>query len=113
MLRMRQPRIEAMAKAQHRAGSRRKPAPKSPADLTASEASAAIRSGSLSSEALVAACLDRISALEPEIKAWAFLDREHALTQARNADAWAREGKGTGPLHGVPVGIKDIIDSAD
>ncbi len=59
------------------------------------------------------ACLDRIAALEPEVQAWAFLDRDRALEQARAADAQRKEGKGIGPLHGVPIGIKDIIDTAD
>ena len=47
------------------------------------------------------------------MQAWAFLDPERALAQARAADTTRRSGKGVGPLHGVPVGIKDIIDTAD
>ena len=82
-------------------------------ELTACEAAARIRAGELSSEALVHACLARIEAREPEVQAWQYLDPEHALAQAREADAVQREGKGTGALHGVPVGIKDIIDTAD
>lgn len=83
------------------------------ADLTATEAARRIAAGDISSEDLVRACLQRIDALEPNIQAWAFLDPEHALEQARAADALRREGKGVGPLHGVPVAIKDIIDTAD
>ena len=82
-------------------------------DLTATEAAARIASGDISSEELVRACLARIDALEPAVQAWAFLDRERALEQAKAADATRREGKGVGPLHGVPVGVKDIIDTAD
>ena len=82
-------------------------------ELTAVAAAAAIRKGELSSEELVAACLDRIARLEPELGAWAHLDPAHALAQARAADEARREGKGTGPLHGVPIGVKDIIDTAD
>ena len=48
-----------------------------------------------------------------QVQAWAFLDPDHALSQARAADAWRSEGRATGPLHGVPVGIKDIFDTAD
>ena len=48
-----------------------------------------------------------------EVQAWAHLDRDYALAQARAADTALREGKAAGPLHGVPVGIKDIIDTAD
>jgi Asp-tRNA(Asn)/Glu-tRNA(Gln) amidotransferase A subunit family amidase len=81
--------------------------------LTASEAAARIARGELTSEALVSACLDRIAALEPQVQAWAHLDRERALAQAKAADEARRAGKGIGPLHGVPVGIKDIIDTVD
>ncbi|MGH3118991.1 MAG: amidase, partial [Gaiellales bacterium] len=48
-----------------------------------------------------------------DVQAWAFLDPEHALAQARAAEKWRLLGRPTGPLHGVPVGIKDIIDTAD
>jgi Asp-tRNA(Asn)/Glu-tRNA(Gln) amidotransferase A subunit family amidase len=83
------------------------------AALTATEAAAKLAGGDLSSEELVSACLARIDELEPSIQAWAFLDRERALEQAEAADATRREGKGIGPLHGLPVGVKDIIDTAD
>lgn len=103
-----------MAKPTAKGGNRRKAATdKTPADLTASEAAAAIARRELTSEELVTACLARITQLEPEVKAWAFLDPAYALAQARDADAIAREGKGLGILHGVPVGIKDVIDTAD
>ena len=82
-------------------------------DLTVTEAAARIACSETSSEELVGACLDRIAALEPQVQAWTFLDRERALEQARAADVLRKEGKGVGPLHGVPVGIKDIIDTAD
>ncbi|HSR81794.1 MAG TPA: amidase family protein, partial [Hyphomicrobiaceae bacterium] len=82
-------------------------------DLTAAEAAARIARGETSSEKLIAACLERIAALEPQVQAWAFHDPEHALAQARAADRLSSEGKGVGPLHGVPVGVKDIIDTTD
>jgi Asp-tRNA(Asn)/Glu-tRNA(Gln) amidotransferase A subunit family amidase len=81
--------------------------------LTLTEAAAALARGDVSSEQLVGACLARIDAREPQVQAWAFLDRERALAQARAADETRKEGKGVGPLHGVPIGIKDIIDTAD
>lgn len=84
-----------------------------PHELTAVQAVAAMRAGQLTSEELVAACLARIEALEPSVKAWAFLDLDYAMQQARRADDERREGKIFGLLHGVPVGIKDIIDTAD
>jgi Asp-tRNA(Asn)/Glu-tRNA(Gln) amidotransferase A subunit family amidase len=84
-----------------------------PSAFTAAEAARRIAAGTLSSQELVGACLARIDALEPQVRAWAFLDRERALAEAKAADAGRRDGKGIGPLHGVPVGIKDIIDTAD
>src|SRR5262250_4022779 len=81
--------------------------------LSAAAAAAKLASGEITSEELVAACLDRVAALEPQLHAWAFLDRDRALEQARAADATRREGRGVGPMHGVPVGVKDIIETAD
>ena len=83
------------------------------ARMNAVEAAGAIRAGRITSEALVSACLDRIAALEERVGAWAFLDPGHALEQAREADRALREGKAPGPLHGVPVGVKDIFDTKD
>ena len=81
--------------------------------LGAAEAAEAIRAGSISAEQLVQSCLDRIEEFEPSIGAWAHLDAELALEAAREADRVHSSGRPTGPLHGVPVGIKDIIDTAD
>src|SRR5690242_11921541 len=85
----------------------------SPATLTASEAARRIGEGLLTSEELVQSCLERIRDVEPKVQAWTFLDEEHALAQARAADERRRSGVETGPLHGLPVGLKDIIDTAD
>jgi Asp-tRNA(Asn)/Glu-tRNA(Gln) amidotransferase A subunit family amidase len=82
-------------------------------NLTASDAASKIAAGSISSVELTKACLDRIAAAEPVVQAFIHLDAEHALAQARESDEWRRSGKPIGPLHGVPVGIKDIIDTAD
>jgi Asp-tRNA(Asn)/Glu-tRNA(Gln) amidotransferase A subunit family amidase len=84
-----------------------------PCDLTVTAAAAAIAAGEITSEELVRACLERIDELEPRLQAWAYIDREHALAQAREADEERKSGKGVGRLHGVPIGIKDIIDTAD
>src|SRR5512134_1992065 len=81
--------------------------------LSAADAARAIAEGVVSSEQLVEACLARIRAAEPEVQAWQFLEPEHALAQARARDSDRRAGRACGPLHGVPVGIKDIIDTAD
>ncbi len=85
----------------------------SPASLTATEAARKIREGVLTAEELVQACLERIREAEPQVQAWTFLDNEHAVAQARMADERKRSGEPIGPLHGVPVGLKDIIDTAD
>jgi Asp-tRNA(Asn)/Glu-tRNA(Gln) amidotransferase A subunit family amidase len=82
-------------------------------ELAAAEAATQIARGDLTSEALVGAALQCIAEREPQLQAWAFLDRDRALAQARAADEQRRGGKGVGQLHGVPVGIKDIIDTAD
>ena len=83
------------------------------ADLTATEAAARIARRGITSVELVTAGLARIEAREPEVQAWVHLDPEHALKQARAADAAQAAGTPLGPLHGIPVGIKDIIDTGD
>ena len=82
--------------------------------LTATEAAARIAAGELSSEALVRACLARIEAREPVVRAWAALDPAAAIAAARNADKARLCADGPlGPLHGVPIGIKDIMNTAE
>jgi Asp-tRNA(Asn)/Glu-tRNA(Gln) amidotransferase A subunit family amidase len=81
--------------------------------LGAAEALAMLADGRLAAEQLTQGCLARIRADEPRVQAWAFLDEERALAQAREADALRREGRPLGPLHGLPVGVKDIIDTRD
>jgi len=81
--------------------------------LGAADAARAIAGGVISSEQLVQACLARIRAVEPAVQAWQYLDEAHALAQARARDLDRSEGRAIGPLHGVPIGIKDIIDTAD
>jgi Asp-tRNA(Asn)/Glu-tRNA(Gln) amidotransferase A subunit family amidase len=81
--------------------------------LSATDAARAIREGAINSEQLVEACLARIRETEPAVQAWQYLDEPHALAQARARDLDRMEGRAIGPLHGVPVGIKDIIDTAD
>lgn len=72
-----------------------------------------IRQGGVSSETVVRACLERIDARESTVHAWTHLNPEHALNQARAADRASAAGQARGLLHGVPVGIKDIIDTRD
>ena len=79
-------------------------------DLSAAEAIGKIENGELSSAEYVAACLERIDECEDIVQAWQYLDPDLALVQARERDQ--RPGSGL-PLLGVPVGIKDIIDTSD
>lgn len=81
--------------------------------LHAIDAARGIREGVFSSEQLVQSCLAQVQATDETVRAWAFLDPEYALEQARAADEWRLEGRSLGALHGVPVGIKDIIDTHD
>ena len=81
--------------------------------LSASEATRLIHDGVITSEQLVEACLARVREVDAQIQAWAFLDPDYALTQARAIDQLRLEGKAIGPLHGVPIAVKDIFDTAD
>ncbi|NCF29045.1 MAG: amidase [Gammaproteobacteria bacterium] len=82
---------------------------KQPNELTALEALSQIRAGTLTSEALVAACLRRIEERESTVGAWNFLSPEQALDAARGSDKVASDG----PFRGLPVAVKDIFDTAD
>ena len=75
----------------------------------AAETARAIAEGRITAEEAVASCLARIAGREAVVKAWAWLDPDHALAEARARDA----ARPLGPLHGVPVGVKDIFDTAD
>ena len=68
-----------------------------------------IAAGRLSAEELVSGCLERIAAREPVVGAWHHLDRDAALAAARHSDASPPRG----PLHGVPIAVKDLIDTVD
>src|SRR5207237_6601090 len=76
--------------------------------LSASQAVAQLTSGALTAEALTRACLDRAEQRK-SVKAWTWLDPEQALAQARASDRAGRPGL----LSGLPIGVKDIIDTAD
>jgi amidase len=77
--------------------------------LSARAAAQAVAARQLSSVELLTACLKRIEAREPSVKAWTYCNPDKALAAARACDA----GSPRGPLHGVPIGVKDIIDTAD
>jgi len=77
--------------------------------LSARDAAREIAAGRLSAAALVTACLERIAAREAVVGAWHYLDRAAALAAARRCDAMAPSG----PLHGIPIAVKDLIDTVD
>lgn len=81
--------------------------------LSAVAAAQEIAKGTLSAEDYVCACLDRIAQVEPEVRAFAHLNPDHAIAQAKVLDDHRKQGGALGPLHGIPVAIKDIIDTAD
>ena len=80
-----------------------------PNKLSISDATTKIADGTLTSEALIQSCLDRVSERNDIVQAWAFLEPDLALAQARKRD----QQKAKGLLHGIPIAIKDIIDTAD
>ena len=81
--------------------------------LTIHEAAAAMRAGTLTPIDLLEQCLARIDRYESLVRAWVVIDRDGARQQAeRLTDEWTR-GQVRGPLHGIPIGVKDIIDVFD
>lgn len=81
--------------------------------LTALELRQQLVAGECSATELATALLARVDAVDAQVQAWAHLDRAHLLRQAEAADASHALGEPEGPLFGVPVGVKDIIDTAD
>ena len=80
-----------------------------PNEMTATEIVQAIAAGKTTCEKVTRACLERIEEREPQVGAWTYLDAEGAIARARALD---RSGS-AGAMHGVPVGLKDIIDTCD
>ena len=83
-----------------------------PFELTVAEAAEKIRSGELTSVGLVESLLQRNDRLEPALNAWVTLDREELLNNARDSDTELSKTGPKGPLHGVPMGFKDIFYTA-
>jgi Asp-tRNA(Asn)/Glu-tRNA(Gln) amidotransferase A subunit family amidase len=81
--------------------------------LTAIEAAEMIAGGEISAEEYTGACLDRITEVDDRVQAFAHLDPKEAISQARALDEHRRNGYSLGALHGIPVAIKDIFDTAD
>ena len=80
--------------------------------LTLTEASARIHARTVTSTQLTQAMLARIAVYQPKVNAYITVMREQALAQAAMLDAEARAGNFRGPLHGIPISLKDNIDTA-
>ncbi|MGB6284679.1 MAG: amidase family protein, partial [Xanthobacteraceae bacterium] len=78
-------------------------------ELGAAEIVAKIAASEITCEAVTRDCIERIAAREPVVKAWVNFNPELALAQAHALDREPRRG----PLHGVPIGVKDVIDTFD
>src|SRR5438105_4290216 len=85
----------------------------SPEDLSLVEAAAAIRAGELSPVQYVLSLFTRMSQVELRVQAWTTVDHENVLAEARKCETEAAKKQFRGPLHGVPVGIKDIFYTKD
>jgi len=81
-------------------------------DLSISEAAELLRQKKISPVDLASACLDRIERLNPMLNAFITVTHESALAQAREAEDEIQRGQWRGPLHGIPIGLKDLIDTA-
>jgi Asp-tRNA(Asn)/Glu-tRNA(Gln) amidotransferase A subunit family amidase len=99
------------ADARQRTAQRARPAAAPLATLGAVALRERMAQGSLTAVALVEDCIARIAAREETVQAWAWFDAEHALEQARRLDAYRGTGRALGPLHGLPVALKDIVDT--
>src|SRR5260370_7268096 len=87
-------------------------APGDLAALTSAEASGQMRAGTVTATQLTEACLARIDVYNPKLNCFITVLREQALAQARALDAEQRRGRLRGPLHGIPIALKDNIDTA-
>jgi Asp-tRNA(Asn)/Glu-tRNA(Gln) amidotransferase A subunit family amidase len=82
-------------------------------ELTATEAAAMIARGEMTSEEYTRGLIAQVNSVEAKIQAFAHFDPEHVLTQAKARDEYRANGNALGPLHGVPVALKDNIDTED
>ena len=81
--------------------------------LSVEEIASKIKDGQLTSVEVCEKYIERINKFEKDIKAWAYFDKKILLEKAAEADEYRRSGKPTGPLHGIPVALKDIIGTVD
>tara|TARA_A100001011_G_scaffold157035_1_gene165469 strand:+ start:2217 stop:3548 length:1332 start_codon:yes stop_codon:yes gene_type:complete len=81
--------------------------------LSTNELVAKMREGQISSVEVCKAYIDRIDKFEKDVKAWSFLDKKNLLEKAEEADEYRKSGKPLGPLHGLPIAVKDIFGTYD
>lgn len=97
------------------AGNMRKPAAAKQAEAIPGLATLDLRdrlaSGALRAAEVAGALLKRVEAVEPTVQAWAWLDSDHVMKEAARLDALRATGRPVGPLHGMPVALKDVIDT--
>jgi Asp-tRNA(Asn)/Glu-tRNA(Gln) amidotransferase A subunit family amidase len=87
--------------------------PAHPHEMTACQAIAAIQCRDISVTELIQSCVAHIERTEPSVKAWAYLDAERILSQAKLVDIRLARGEAIGPLSGIPIGIKDVFNTMD
>src|SRR5262245_19487034 len=80
---------------------------------TIASAAAAMRSGKMTPVELLEQCLGRIDQLESRVRAWVFVDTEGARKEAVRCTQDLERGIDYGPLHGIPIGVKDLFDVFD
>ena len=81
--------------------------------LSVEEMASQIKDGQLTSVEVCERYIERINKFEKDVKAWAHFDKKLLLEKASEADEYRRSGKPTGPLHGIPVAVKDIVGTVD
>ena len=81
--------------------------------LKAEELSLKIKDAQLTSVEICERYIERVNKFEKNVKAWAHFDKKLLLEKAADADEYRRSGKPTGPLHGIPVAVKDIVGTLD
>lgn len=84
-----------------------------PSRMSAVDTARALAAGDLPAVEVAEACLARVAEVDDDVQAWTCLDPEHVRAQARELDERRERGEAIGPLHGLPVGVKDIVDTAD
>ena len=81
--------------------------------LSVEELASKIKDAQISSVEVCEKYIERINKFEKDVKAWAHFDKKVLLEKASEADEYRKSGKPVGPLHGVPIAVKDIVGTVD